>query len=202
MRALEKSLVSKGFIVINHKYPSRKQTIEASAEDLAESIDACRKADATSINFVTHSLGGILVRQYFQTHQIAEPGRVVMLAPPNHGSEVVDHLKHWSLFQFLLGPAAVQLSTDPTSLPNRLAPIPLEIGIIAGTRSYDPWFSFFFDSPNDGKVTVESAQLKEMRDFITVDSGHSFIMNSKKSQNYIVKFLLMGHFSENEPHAS
>ena len=117
-----------------------------------------------------------------------------MISPPNHGSEVVDKMKDLKLFEKILGPAGQQLGTDSQSLPLNLKPINGIIGIITGTRSSDPWFSLFIEGEDDGKVSVESARLPEMTDFITVKHGHTFVMRQRKVINQILTFLQIGEF--------
>jgi pimeloyl-ACP methyl ester carboxylesterase len=165
---------------------------------VGEGIEACRKKKARKVHFVTHSLGGILVRQYFQDHAAPEARRVVMLGPPNHGSEITDRYKDAWWYREATGPAGQQLGTRPDSLPNRLKPIPLEIGIIAGTSGGD-LFSSEFKEANDGKVSVESTKLGEMKDFLAVDTGHTFIMNADEVIGQVVHFLKEGRFDQPKP---
>ena len=195
MASLADSLDHKGYVIVNNGYRSTSQSIEISAAVIGDDIAACRAQRASPIHFVTHSLGAILVRVYFQDHRIADAGRVVMLAPPNHGSEISDHLKSRWWFENMLGPAGAELTTDSTGLPNRLHPIGLDIGVIAGTRNYEPWFEAYFHGPNDGKVSVESAKLAEMKDFITVDASHTFIASSPIVQDEVADFLARGRFT-------
>ena len=110
------------------------------------------------------------------------------------GSEVVDHMQDGSLFQEIMGPAGQQLSTQKNSKPNSLKPIPGTIGIIAGSVTSDPWFAWMFDSPNDGKVSVDSARLDEMADFLVVEHGHTFIMNHDDVIEQVLYFLKQGKF--------
>jgi triacylglycerol lipase len=147
------------------------------------------------VSFVTHSLGGVMVRAYLEQHPMPQLGRVVMLAPPNHGSEYVDIAGQWRLFGGFLGPTAVQLGTAPTSLPNRLPDADLDVGVIAGTGSINPLGAFLIDGTNDGTVSVESTQLTGMRDFIEVPVSHTFIMRDREVARQTIEFLRAGRFA-------
>ena len=105
------------------------------------------------IHFVTHSLGGILVRAYLQTKPIDNLGNVVMLGPPNKGSHIVDKLGRLPGFKWVNGPAGLQLGTDAQSVPNQLGPAHFNVGVIAGTRSINLFLSTMLPSPDDGKVS-------------------------------------------------
>lgn len=178
MMKLEHAFRSQGYSVWNESYVSKKQTVEESSKVIEHALQFCRAEGKTQIYFVTHSLGGILVRYFFQDKDMPEVKGVVMLAPPNHGSEVSETYGEKFWLEWSVGVAGKQLGTGPESLPNTLKPISLPVGVIAGTVSSDPWFNHLFSGPHDGKVSVESAKLDEMKDFLTVESGHTFIMNS------------------------
>jgi pimeloyl-ACP methyl ester carboxylesterase len=199
MSLIEEALINENYLVWNAGYPSRSDNIEElSRTTIIEGLRFCDQHKARTVHFVTHSLGGILVRQYLQHHTIDNLGRVVMLSPPNHGSEVVDLLKDYTIYQLVLGPAAQQLGTDKNSLIERLRPVQGEIGIITGVSSSDPWFSPVIPGDDDGKVSVESAKLDEMSDFITVDNGHTFIMRDETVIKQILHFLREGSFYKAE----
>ena len=181
MSSIEDYFKAKNYSVFNKAYPSTKKKIEDLSSVVGEGISDCQGIGATEIYFVTHSMGGILVRHYFQNKTVDPKIKaVVMLAPPNHGSEIVDAFKNKAWFKWYNGPAGVQLGTDSESLPNTLKPIKIPVGIITGNVSSDPWFSYLFDGPNDGKVSVESAKLKEMKAMLIVPQGHTFIMNADR----------------------
>jgi len=199
MSAVEDALVAAGYCVWNRSYPSRTADIEwLAATAVSDGLAYCESQQATRIHFVTHSLGGILVRQYLQDNHIENLGRIVMLSPPNQGSEVADLLKDNAVFRFATGPAGQQLGTGTDSVPLKLEPIPGEIGIIAGSSSSDPWFSPAIPGEDDGKVSVERTRLVEMRDFLVVDSGHTFIMRDQTVIAQIIAFLQHGKFSRGQ----
>ena len=195
MGKMARGLKKAGFIPHPVDYPSRKTTIETLARGhVAPAVRQCRRSGAECIHMVTHSLGGILARQFLQTHQLPPQSRLVMLSPPNGGSEIVDRFKNNPLFKWVVGPAGRQLSTDHQSLPNRLNPVSVQVGIITGNRSREPWFNWLFSGPNDGKVSVTRARLKEMRALLEIPSGHTFIMNNGAVIEQVVFFLQRGRF--------
>lgn len=196
MLGIERYLEDEGYIVWNESYPSRKKAIQELTPFVSAGINYCRIQEATNIHFVTHSMGGILVRYYFQNNDVREARRVVMLAPPNKGSEITDHFRDEGWYQYVTGPAGQQLGTEKSSVPNSLTVIPLEVGIIAGSNSSDPWFSKLFNGDNDGKVSVARTRLAEMTAFLVVESGHTFIMNNEQVKAQILYFLQNGEFNE------
>jgi predicted alpha/beta hydrolase family esterase len=195
MARLEKYLQNKGYITYNQSYPSTVANVERSAIHYINSALANIPRDSISkIHFVTHSLGGLLVRYYLTHHKIKKLGRIIMLAPPNKGSEVAEQYRHHFWYKWMTGEPGQQLYQSNNPLLEQLEPIEGDVGIIAGTRSSDPWFNHVFDTEHDGKVSVECAKLPEMKDLITVDYGHTFIMNKRKVKHHIANFLATGDF--------
>lgn len=194
MRHIEKALTMQGYQVINQGYPSRSKDIEALVVVVDKAVKQCQALHAEQIHFVGHSLGGILVRQYFQNHQLPEARRLVMLGSPNHGSEVSTRFKNQWWYRLSTGKAGQQLGIEADSVPNQLKVIPLEIGVIAGTKSVDPWFGSTIPKPHDGKVSVASTKLDEMADFIEVPYSHTFMMNKSSVISQISYFLRQGKF--------
>jgi triacylglycerol lipase len=157
--------------------------------------DYCRETGADTIHFVTHSMGGILLRYRQQQDPIPELGRVVMLGPPNRGSEIVDEFRDWGgATEIITGPAGMQLGTGEDGVPAGLGPVDFELGIIAGVGSINPWLSAVLPGYDDGTVTVESTRLPGMTDFMIVDSSHSFLMNSQTVIRNTIAFLQTGSF--------
>jgi triacylglycerol lipase len=199
MEPLAEHLQSKGYKVANIDYPSREHTIDVLADRaVSEGIETCHQLNADRIFAVTHSLGGILIRFYVNEHPEAPVDRVVMLGPPNHGSEVVDHLKNTPGFKAVNGPAGMQLGTDDKSVPiwlsNQTMSLP-PTGIIAGTSTFNPILSTYLPNPDDGKVSVESAKLPGMCSFLTLPTTHTFMMRNDTVIEQVTHFLQQGEFS-------
>lgn len=196
MEKMANVLADRGYADINVHYNSRGHNIEELADiAINQGLEDCRALDAHRIHFVTHSLGGILVRYYLQHNDVAELGRVVMLAPPNHGSQIIDVFRDFPGFAFFSGEPATQLGTDgPESIPAQLPPVDFELGVIAGTRSMSPIFSLALPDRDDGKVTVESTKVEGMQDFIEMPFNHTFIMRSNAVIEQVIHFLQRGRF--------
>ena len=196
MDTMRDALVDDGFEVINVDYPSRDHQIEELATIAVNSgISACRDIEGLeNIHFVTHSLGGILVRQYLAGDEIPELGRVVMLGPPNQGSVAVDKLGDVPGFDWMNGPAGRQLGTGENSVPLALGSADFDLGIIAGKRSIDPVTSAVLKNPDDGRVTVDETKLDGMNDFVIVDHSHAFMMRMSLPIQLTIRFLRLGNF--------
>lgn len=196
MSYVEQQLQQNGYSTVNISYPSTQQPLPLLADTYVDAaVQGCRNQFAPRIHFVTHSMGGILARWYLQGHEIPEAGRVVMLSPPNHGSEWVDWLRDNFLMKPLLGPAGLQLSTD-SELLRGLKPLRLEIGVITGSGGRG-WFGM--PEPNDNAVTVASAQLEEMQDFLVVPHNHVSIRRSEHVLRQTLAFLRDGRFAPAPP---
>jgi len=196
MEVLEESLQNAGYRVANVDYPSREQRVEDLAPTAVEAgLGECDAGADERVHFVTHSMGGILVRYYLAHHRIPNLGRVVMLAPPNGGSEVVDEMKDMPGFELVNGPAGLQLGTGPDSLPLQLGAVTYPVGVIAGTRSVNPLLSSYLPDPDDGKVSVARTKVEGMADFIEIDATHPFIMRNAEALAQTENFLKTGAFS-------
>jgi pimeloyl-ACP methyl ester carboxylesterase len=194
MKLLERRLSDAGYRVHNLGYPRRADSIEEIVEEVhSRYLDCCHR-DGGRIHFVTHSLGALVIRAYLADHPPGELGRIVMLAPPNGGSEIVDRFRGWWLFRAILGPMAPQLGTGPDDLPARL-PVPsCDVGVIAGNRWINPLGPFVLPPPHDGTVSVDRTHFAGMKDHLVVPQTHTFIMNSTRVAREISCFLHHGRF--------
>ena len=191
---MERALQKEGFATLNLAYPSRKYPLEVLVENVHAAIHPFgMQRDA--LYFVTHSMGGLLAQFYLARYRPIRLHRVVMLAPPNGGSEVTDFLKETAPYRAFYGPAGQQLGTSRLQSSERL-PLPdYSVGIIAGNKTIDPISSFFIVAqPNDGRVSVKSTRLKGMSDHIVLGATHSGLLRHQSAINQTLSFLRDGRF--------
>jgi predicted alpha/beta hydrolase family esterase len=194
MKRIEWTLRKQNYRVINVGYPSTRVSIEEAADKWLNEVLKSRVTDSSAkIHIVAHSLGGIVLRQYLTNHEIPQLGRVVMLAPPNHGSELADRLRNNCFYRLATGPAGQQLGTSESSGPNRLGPVDFDLGVIAGDRSLNPLFSSWIPGPDDGKVSVRSARVADAG-FLLVHKSHTWMAWSGAVNEAISNFLRTGCF--------
>ncbi|MEE4216391.1 MAG: hypothetical protein V2I48_02180 [Xanthomonadales bacterium] len=193
MNKMEKAVTKAGYEVRNVGYDSTEKTVEElAAETIPPAIESCGNAE--KIHFVTHSMGGILIRQYLEHDDIEPLGRVVMLGPPNQGSEVIDSYENFPGFKFFAGPAGLQLGTGEASIPRSLGPVTFDVGVIAGTQTINPILSGILPDRDDGKVTVESTRVEGMNDHVEMPVTHVFMMRNKDVFAQILYYLEHGQF--------
>lgn len=198
---IERSLRQTGYTVYNLGYPSLKWSIQESADRVvAKAVKICRRQGFKRIHFVTHSMGAIVLRCYLQHNDLPEGSRIVMLAPPNSGSEIVDWAQaNTQWFDRLVGPAAAQLNTAADALPARLQPVKPAVGVLAGRKSWNPLFSAILPGEDDGKVAVRRTMLPEMQDFMVVGANHTTILFGAQVRRQIRHFLQTGRFCRPTP---
>lgn len=196
MKKMQRALEDSGYYVANIDYPSRHLPIEQLAPiAVRDGLDECNANSVVeTVHFVTHSLGGILVRYYLDGNKIENLGRVVMLAPPNQGSNAADAMLGMPGFGWIGGPAGRQLGKGPESIPLQLGNPTYEVGVIAGNRTIDPITSQVLANPDDGRVTVEDTKIDGMQDFRLVGASHAYVMKKKEVLHLVQAFLYTGSF--------
>ena len=196
MKGLQRGLHKAGYSVLNIDYPSTKYEIETLVEEYMQpQIESLRnRLSCSKMHFATHSMGGILLRYYLKHYPLPELARVVMISPPNKGSELVDKLGGIFVFRWINGPAGKHLGTAADSLPNRLGPTEHDVAIITGNRSLNPYYSYLIPGDDDGKVAVNRARLEGMRAFKVVPKTHTFIAGSQLVITLVTDYLKKGHF--------
>jgi pimeloyl-ACP methyl ester carboxylesterase len=195
LAGLERILKADGYGTLNLDYPSRSSGLDDITLQLQEPIARFDAGLDGRLHFVTHSMGGLVARAYITRHRPERLGHVVMLAPPNEGSEIADLLKRNPLYRAFFGPAGAELVTArPDELQRLLGPVDYPLGVIAGDRSLYPLSSLLLPGPNDGRVSVERTRVTGMSDHITVHATHPLIMRNREAIEQVRHFLRHGRF--------
>ena len=198
---LEDSLRGEGYETANVNYPSTRLGIAAHADNLEQIILSLE--GVTTLSFVTHSLGGLVVRDLLARerewrNKIAIH-RLVMIAPPNKGSQVADRLKEVPAFRWLTGESGQGLTTAAAAK----LPVPtVEFGIIAGGRGNANGFNPLLPGDNDGFVTVAETALDGARDFLLVRTTHGLVDDHPQTIDATLSFLRDGCFIPKESSGS
>lgn len=196
MQKIEAAFEKEGYTVLNLNYPSTAAPLEELREYIHPFIEKINiQKDGGQLHFVTHSMGGLVVRAYLQKYAPSNLGRVVMLAPPNQGSEVADFLVRYAnpVFKFFYGPAGQQLTTN-FNRESLLGPIFYPVGVIMGNRSFDPLSSWVIPGEDDGKVAVEKSKVGGMQAHKIIPTSHVFIMKNDDVIKNSIAFIQTGNF--------
>lgn len=192
MWLLSERLEEAGYQVANIEYRSLRDTPEEILTDVSAQIRACCETQKGTLHFVGHSLGGLLIRAYLKDNRMSNLGHVVLMGSPNKGTELVDNLRDNWWFRYL-GPTAKALGTRPDSFPNSLGRPDYRLGVIAGASESSN--DALLPGPDDGMVSVESAKVEGMADFVLVETGHSAMRYNKDVAMQVVAFLKTGRFA-------
>lgn len=195
MLRLERALRRAGYRTHNETYPSTRRGIAHLAREVVgRRLDVVRGWGVEHVHFVTHSMGGVLVRHFAERVGVPEGTRAVMIAPPHGGSEVAEFLRDWRPARWHFGPALGELGMGEASVPRALGPLRLEAGVIAGGRAWTPLFNRLFEGDYDGLVSIESARAPGVADFAVVPLAHTFIAARPVVIRQALHFLRHGRF--------
>jgi len=195
MALLGRRLAKAGFRVHNLSYPSRPESLDEAVQALRQAVDRRRLAESEGLNWVTYSLGGLVARSYLARFRPEGRDRMVMMAPPNQGTPIVDSIGHFRVFRLAFGELATQLGTASDSVPSRLEALRAETGVIAGNRWINPVGGWLLDEDHDGTVTVDGTRLPGLADHLVLPHTHSFMMNAPRVAAEATHFLRHGRFS-------
>jgi triacylglycerol esterase/lipase EstA (alpha/beta hydrolase family) len=183
-----------GYNVLNSDYPTTDKSIDRLTVHIHKDIKKAGGFTAPKLHFVTHSMGGLVVRSYLSRHKPDNLGRVVMLVPPNKGSKVADTLHDFWLYEEFFGPAGQELTTEARSAYGETS-VDFELGVIAAKLPLGKVMDLYMiKEPNDGLVSVESTKIEGMTDHITVNHAHITVLGDKAVWEQCLHFIENGAF--------
>ena len=200
MHFLNSLFEKNGYVTLNIMYPSREQNLEELSDFVHENITSSEHySEDITLNFVTHSMGGLITRYYIAKRKPENLGKVIMLGPPNTGSEFADWLSETKvlapIFKTIFGPAGQQLTTK---YPHIDGDITYPLGVIAGNMSINPLAPWVLDGEHDGIVPVERTKIEGMADHIVIPATHSFMMFNPEVMEQALHFLQHSTFKHEE----
>ncbi len=194
MWKIQNRLVEEGYAVLNFDYASTKEGMDTVIADLEQAVRP-HVAVMDSIHFVTHSLGGLIIRAYLKYYSADNFGRLVMIAPPNKGSVLAERLEDFPVYLWLFGPAGQKLGNDADDYSRQYPPPQIPFAIIAGGLGNDQGFNPLIPGDDDGTVGVSETQLSAAADFILIAGLHTTLLWQTSVSDQIVSFLTRGQFT-------
>ena len=179
MAPLSVRLKRRGYAPTNWAYWNPACSLLLHAERFARRLEAFDADPAVDVlHLVTHSMGGVIARAALDRYRPAKLGRVVMLAPPNHGSFVATRAA--GTFGRFLKPV-IELSTEPGSLVNTL-PMPpgLDLAVIAAQY--------------DALVSEASTRPDVPHAFVALPTWHTGLLFNRDTADLVAGFLATGTF--------
>jgi len=196
MNSIQKHLKANGIATDNYRYKSIRDDLDTCGRKLFAHV---KQNASDTISFVTHSMGGLVVRAMLR-YANADSGfpviwRIVMIAPPNHGAEIADFFSASRFLKTFLGPKVEKMRTDSNSYANGLPfPTRSQVAIIIGARSDSLGYNPFIKGDNDGYLKPDKALLGIEKDVAIVKSEHSFLTQNRHVRNLVLSFLQTGAF--------
>jgi alpha-beta hydrolase superfamily lysophospholipase len=195
MSKLAAALEAQGIAVLDMGYPSTRRSLQEHAAQLEGLLDHLAADGARQVDFVTHSLGGIVVRSALGRagawREQLQIGRLAMLAPPSQGSSFAQALKDFVPFRMVMGEVGPQLARDEAGA----VPAPdCRFGVVAAQRGDGGGWNPLLQGADDGVVTVEETKLEGMEDFLLVHGTHTFVMDKPEVVAAVLQYLETGDF--------
>jgi triacylglycerol lipase len=192
---IKNRLEDNGYKTILPDYPSRKYNIEQLTNDYVIPIIEQEAKNCSKLHFVGYSMGGIITRFIITKKRPANLGKVVFLAAPNSGAEVIESFNKYSWFRRIFGPAIDDITPNASFINNLPKYVDYEAGVIAGRLSANPITSLLIlEGEDDGTVSVESTKIDGMKEHIILNSTHSTLLNSEIAAEQIENFISNGNF--------
>jgi pimeloyl-ACP methyl ester carboxylesterase len=186
--------LARDFDIRGHRfsYPTVHGSVEGAVERLRRFV---QRIDAERIHFVGHSLGGVVLCRYFETHPCERTGRVVMLGSPLGGSRSARAVARHALTRRIVGPL-VNAELVGDCRPRRWR-CPAELGVIAGTSPMGLGRFFAnFDEDCDGTVGVSETRMDGLTAHLTLPVSHMGMLLSHVVARQVGTFLHSGRFED------
>jgi pimeloyl-ACP methyl ester carboxylesterase len=195
MEDMQQALLADGYEVADIGYPSTRQSIAEHAAQIHGLLNQLAvDGGIEKVSFLTHSLGGMVARAVLTTpadwQSRIEVHRLLMLAPPSHGSAIAESLKDFLPFQWLMGESGQNLALSEA---HQIAQPNCRFAIIAAHRGEGKGWNPGLQGADDGVVRVDEAKLEGSEDFWLIEGLHSFIMDKPEVIEASLRYLRTGH---------
>jgi len=169
-------------------YASVSDPLDAHVHRLARHIAGL---DAPRVHLVGHSMGTLVILKMLAESRDPRLGRVVLLAPPFHGSRAGRAVGAIRPGRWVLGRSYALWSREEAVPPPR----DLEVGVIAGTMPLGAGALLrVLEAPHDGVVTCRETLVPGARDYIRLKVSHAGMLVAPSVARQIVAFLESGRF--------
>lgn len=188
-----------GHHALIYEYPSSLRRLDGHAQRFNVCLNGIQDLcpSVGEVNFVTHSLGSLIVRQALSECPRRDVRRVVMLGPPNHGSPLAGHwMRIFPPSRFMVKPLSDLDSASSSPVHELPVPRDVEIGVIAGSKSRFGGVIGRIDGVSDGKVAVESTHLAGEKDHVVLPVSHTAMLWSGRVIGMASRFLDHGRFGQ------
>ena len=186
MKPLAKKLSNLGHTCHLLNYPSRRMNASQAAEHIWHKLRPKLKTDKP-IAIVTHSLGGIVVQHMLDRYRPKGINGLIMIAPPNHGSELFTLFNRsiftrWILYVIGALPHHDLSYKNTPIAPNVCQSYPCHLinGITRHTLS-----GRFIPRANDGIVSVKSTKIEHLLNIKTLPYEHMILIFCNKTANFL-----------------
>lgn len=190
MSLLHQRLNRCGFKVIQFSYPTIRCSLKENAAKLQRFVNSYLQTNETDkVHYVAHSLGGLLLRQFFHDFPEQRPGRVVTLGTPHAGSLVAKRMGRNPFGKVMLGKSYIHgLRGDvPKWIGDR------DIAVFTGNVSMGVGRLIqTLPKPNDGTVSVAETILEGAAVHVTFPTTHMGLLFSDEVAQAVCKFLREG----------
>lgn len=188
---MRRELADAGWRAARLSYPSTRRSIEEHARWLETVLEGMiEDGQALEVHFVTHSLGGIVVRAALARNgawrERLRVGGMVMLGPPNQGSSFAGRLAHLRAFRWLYGDTGVGLVPEEV---RRIPPPDCPFLIVAGNRGSGRGWNPLLEGEDDGVVTVEETRMAGAAGHLVVYGIHAFLPSHRAAIAATLEFL-------------